>query len=170
MKNIERVKLIHHAFRITTFLKGVYSFFEMLSGLLLLIISKGAIVNFFENLFRHELLEDPNGIISNVFVKTIIHLSSSTEKFIGIYFLIHGAIKFGLIFALWLEKPVAYPIAMVVFVLFIIYQVYKYVLSPSWILIYLTVLDLLVIVLTYFEYKHLSYWIELKKKGKVEIF
>lgn len=167
---MENFKLVHRVFKITTLIKGIYSFLETLIGFLLLFISTNSLFTFFQNLFGTELIEDPHDVLANFFVNNAGTLTNSLKEFIALYLIIHGLIKVGLIAALWLEKPKAYPVAGIVFTLFIAYQIYKYVSSPSWILIFLTVLDLVVIVLIYFEYKHLNYWIKLKQKGRDKFF
>ena len=67
-----------------------------------------------------------------------------------------GIIKAGLVIALWKKKIIFYPIAIIFFGLFVIYQVYRYFLEPSFILMVLTILDLIIIFLSYEEYKILK--------------
>ena len=67
-----------------------------------------------------------------------------------------GIIKAGLVIALWKKKIIFYPIAIIFFGLFVIYQIYRYFLEPSFILMVLTILDLIIIFLSYKEYKILK--------------
>jgi len=152
----------HKIFRISLFLKGIYSLFELILGIILLIISSEKIASFIAAIFKHELIEDPSDVIATTLINFFNHFSPSLKLFIALYLIIHGAIKVGLVSGLWLQKLKAYPIAIAIFFLFIAYQVYKYILSPSIALIILTILDILVIILTYIEYRHY------KKYGKFD--
>lgn len=147
---------IEKLFHVGLLIKGIYSFLELFAGIILLSISSYKINEFIYNLFRHELLEDPHDLVVNFIINLFWNLSPSLELLIALYLLINGAIKLGLIVALWKEKLIAYPIAMIFFSLFVIYQIYRYVLTPSWILIILTILDLIIIFLSYKEYNHLK--------------
>lgn len=170
MNKLDKIKLIHYTFRITTFLKGIYSFFEVYFGFLLFFIPSNDITLFFERIFQGELLEDPNDLVANSIIHFFGILTPLMKEFIALYLIIHGIIKVGLVIALLLEKQKAYPVAGLVFALFISYQLYKSFLNPSWILVFLTIIDLVIIILLYFEYKHLNYWIRLKKEGKDKFF
>ena len=150
------VKIEHYAFRISILLKGVESLIELISGILLFFISAGKIQDFIFNLFAKELVEDPHSFIASTVVHWASQFSSAVEWFLAIYFLSHGVIKFGLLIGLWHEKIKLYPFAIGIFVLFIGYQVYKYIVQPSGWLIYLTVLDLIFIWLAVLEYQHLK--------------
>ncbi len=151
-----KYSLEHKFFRITIFLKGIYSFFEFIAGIALLLVSSSEISNFVKDLFRHELLQDPHDIIANFLINLTGNFSSSLKLFFALYLIIHGTIKVGLIIALWFKKLKVYPIAMIVFGLFIIYQIYRYILHPSLVLLFLTDLDMAVIILTWMEWKHLE--------------
>lgn len=66
----------------------------------------------------------------------------------AVYLLAHGIIKVALVMALLLNKLWAYP-WMIVLAVFIAYQAYRIVLSPSVGLLALTVFDLVIIALTW---------------------
>lgn len=150
------VKVEHYAFRISIILKGIESFIELLSGLLLLFVSSGQIYNFVYGLFAKELVEDPHDFIATHVVHWASQFSGGVKWFLAIYFLSHSIIKLGLLVGLWYEKIKLYPITIGIFVLFIVYQVYKYIVQPSGWLIYLTVLDLIFIGLAVLEWRHLK--------------
>ena len=57
-------------FEVTLFLKGIYSLFEFFAGIILLSISSSQIYNLIHDLFKHELLEDPNDLIANFILNT----------------------------------------------------------------------------------------------------
>ena len=148
--------LIHKFFRGSIFIKGVYSLIELLTGFFLLIVSSDLVSSLVNFLFRHELQEDPHDFFANYITHFFSSFPLSLKLFIAWYLIIHGAIKLGLVSSLWMKKIKAYPIAIGIFFLFVIYQIYKYILSPSIILIILSLLDIFIIILTYIEYKHLK--------------
>jgi uncharacterized membrane protein len=65
----------------------------------------------------------------------------------------HGIVKLFLVVGLLRNKLWAYPAAIVVFVLFIAYQLYRLSSAPSPLLVLLTVFDVVVIGLTWHEYR-----------------
>ena len=65
-------------------------------------------------------------------------------------------IKVFLVVSLFLGRLWAYPTAIAIFALFIVYQMYRYYLDPSLAMVALTILDVIVIVLTWFEYRRLK--------------
>ena len=82
-------------------------------------------------------------------------MSVSTRHFAALYLLSHGAIKLWLILGLLREKLWYYPTAMVIFGLFIAYQLYRFSFTHSVFLLLITVIDLVVIALTWHENMYL---------------
>jgi uncharacterized membrane protein len=151
------LELEHDVFRVSIFLKGLYSFFELLAGAVLLFGTSDRIFNFIHHIFRNELLEDAHDFIGNFVISLVGNLPQQMKVFIALYLLSHGIVKLALIIALWKEKRWAYPIAMGVFGLFIVYQIYRYILHPSLILLFLNDLDMVVIILTLLEWRRLKH-------------
>jgi uncharacterized membrane protein len=102
------------------------------------------------------LSKHPHDIIANQVARLVQDFSPGSKMFAGVYLLLHGVIKVVLVVSLFHGRLWAYPAAMVVFALFIAYQMYRYVLEPSTIMIVLSVLDVVVIVLTWLEYGRLK--------------
>jgi uncharacterized membrane protein len=75
------------------------------------------------------------------------------KLFGAVYLLAHGAVKVVLVVALLLNKLWAYPWMIVVLLLFIGYQLYRISLTPTAGLIALTVFDVVILVLTWREYR-----------------
>ena len=71
-------------------------------------------------------------------------------------FLVHGVIKMGLVGAIWRKRLWAYPLTGVVFSLFVLYQVARYVFTRSLMLVLLTAVDIIIIALLPHEYRRLS--------------
>uniref|UniRef100_A0A7C3V4F4 DUF2127 domain-containing protein n=1 Tax=Desulfobacca acetoxidans TaxID=60893 RepID=A0A7C3V4F4_9BACT len=149
-------QVIHRAFEIGIFLKGLNGVLELLGGLLLLFLPLATINSVVGLLTQNELSEDPRDLIANFLVRSAHDLSVRGQVFGGLFLLSHGLIKIGLIVALFQRKLWAYPLAMAVFGLFIVYQMYRYTLSYSAWMISLSGLDAAVILLTYLEYRNLK--------------
>ena len=77
------------------------------------------------------------------------------QHFGAVYLLWHGLVKAVLVAGLLLKQRWAYPTAILAFVLFVIYQLYRYTFTHAPELIYLSVLDVIVIALTWLEYQRL---------------
>jgi uncharacterized membrane protein len=74
--------------------------------------------------------------------------STTTQHFAAYYLLGHGVVKLWLIVGLLKMRLWYYPVAIVVFGLFAVYQLYRFSFTHSLSLVLITVLDLAVTVLT----------------------
>src|SRR4029077_20105793 len=79
---------------------------------------------------------------------------STRQSFWAFLFLSHGIVKIFVLSGLLKQKMWSYPIAAAVFVGFIIYQIYQMSITPSFFLIVITILDVLLVVLILHEYRH----------------
>jgi uncharacterized membrane protein len=144
------------AFDIGIFFKGLDGVLEIVGGLLLFVVRPETITGIVTNLTQHELSEDPHDIIASQLARLGQDFSASAQVFAGVYLLSHGVIKVVLVASLFRGQLWAYPTAIVVFLLFIAYQMYRYALEPSTSMIVLSVLDVIVIALTWLEYRRLQ--------------
>lgn len=146
-------RFVHEAFLASLFLKGLNAAAELLGAGLVYFPSATTIKRVVFQLAQHELLEDPNDLIALRFNSLASSFSIATQHFLALYLLAHGLVKLFLVVSLWQRRLWAYPAAIAVFTGFIAYQIYRYVLSPSAGLIVLTGIDVIVIVLTWLEYR-----------------
>lgn len=143
------------AFEISLVLKGLFAVFEIASGLLIYLGSKSMLLGLTHRLIQ-PLLEQPRyDPLTHYLWQQVQGLSQSSQHFVSLYLLSHGVVKLWLIVGLWRQRLWYYPLAMAVFAWFIAYQLYRYSFSHSWWLLALTVLDVMVIALTWFEYRQL---------------
>jgi len=154
--------IFHISFEIAITLKAVNAVLEIIGGILLFFLTPERLNKIIAFFTESELLEDPKDIIANWFLKLGNGFSVSSQYFGIIYLISHGVIKLILIILLWRKKLWAYPLAMIVFTLFIAYQIYDYTISHSIFMILLTVLDIIVIALTFIEYKNMKLKFESK--------
>ena len=148
---ITQEKNIRRIFIVSVLLKGFNAILEMVGGVLFLFT--GAVTSIVQFLVQGELIEDPHDFIANSIQHYLPYFSEHSQLFAAFYLLSHGVIKIFLVVGLLRNKLWAYPSAIVVFFLFIAYQLYRFTYTHSVFLIILTVFDLFVIWLTWHEYK-----------------
>jgi len=147
---------LHVAFEVGVILKGLNGLLELVGGALLLAFPPSAIEKFIVGLTSNELSRDPHDVIATHLRQAAHSLSANDQLFAAIYLLSHGVIKAVLVYALIRDKLWAFPIAIGVFTAFGVYQMYRYFISASGWLIALTVLDVIVILLTWFEWRRIK--------------
>lgn len=147
-------KYLHFSFEVGVLLKGIDGLLEVIGGLALFFVSPSqinALVNFFT---RYELSEDPHDLVANYLVKLSHDLFLNAGLFVALYLLSHGIVKLLIVGGLWKDKLWAYPVGIIVFAGFVVYQIYRYTFTfDAWLLI-LTVLDIIIIWLTWHEYEY----------------
>jgi uncharacterized membrane protein len=148
--------LRHKLFQVGIILKGIDGVLEIIGGFLVLILSPHTLNRIVYLLTQHELSEDPRDVVANYLIYAAKDFSVSDQLFGFIYLLSHGVIKIVLIMSLWKRRLWSYPVAIIFFSLFGVYQMYKYYLghAPGWIV--LTVIDVFVVILTFMEYRDLQ--------------
>ena len=149
-------RTIRLAFEASLVLKAVFAAAEVLGGIGAYFVTQQFLFQVVERITRRELLEDPRDFIANYLMHSAQHFSVSTRNFTAAYLLSHGVIKLWLIAGLLRQKLWYYPVAIAVFGLFIVYQVYRFSLTQSLWLVLVTAVDLVVIGLTWHEYRYLA--------------
>jgi uncharacterized membrane protein len=150
-----RKRVVHVLFDISAISKGVDGVLEIVGGALLLLVSPMKVHNIVRILTQHELSEDPHDLVAKYLLNSTQHLSRFSQDFAAIYLLWHGVVKVALVTALLLKRRWAYPAAIVAFLLFLVYQLYRYSHTHAPELLVLSVVDVFVIALTWLEYKRL---------------
>jgi uncharacterized membrane protein len=147
-------KRIREIFYLGVILKGIDGVIETIAGFALLFIGHaqlGAIVTFFT---REELLEDPHDTIANYLTHGFQTFSGASQRFGALYLLVHGVVKMALVVGLLRNRLWAYPAAIAVFTALGLYQTYYVVVDRSLLLTVLTILDVIIIFLTWHEYRY----------------
>jgi uncharacterized membrane protein len=146
-------KNTHRIFQVSLLFKGAFAAVEILAGISAYFVTQQFLFKLVERLMRQELLEDRRDLIGSYLLTSVDHFSLSARNFTAAYLLSHGVIKLWLIIGLLRGKLWYYPLAIAVFGLFIVYQAYRFSLSHSPWLVVITVVDVVVIVLTWQEYR-----------------
>jgi uncharacterized membrane protein len=141
------------AFRASITLKGIDGALEAVGGLLLWLIHPRATSAIVRLIFLHEIPHDPHDFIRVHALRASETLLGSHRLFASVYLLSHGATKVALVVALWMNELWAYPATMIVFGAFSVYQMYRYSHTHSITMLVLTIFDLLLICLTWLEWR-----------------
>ncbi len=143
-------------FRVGIIAKGMDGALEIVGGAFLFFTSAEQLRHVARFLTLHELTEDPHDVVANFLWHTAQGLSPNVATFGAIFLLVHGLVKVGLVSALLLRRRWAYPAAIAAFVVLLAYQLSRYAHTRSSALLLLSVLDVLVILLTWHEYRRLQ--------------
>ena len=143
-------------YRIGIWIKGIDGVLEVAGGLFLLFVSQPKLGQLVTFLTQRELSEDPRDWIAIHLRDAVGQLSPDTKLFAGIYLLGHGVVK-GLMLGLLRNLRWSYRPAMAFLLLFIGYQVYRMSLHFSLALLLVSVLDAVIVLLVWREYRHVGY-------------
>jgi uncharacterized membrane protein len=144
---------LDRAFEIGIIGKGLNGVAELIGGTLLLFLTPDKIHHLVAAVTLGELSEDPHDFVATHLLHTATGLTGKALLFGAIYLLAHGAVKVALVTALLLNKLWAYPWMIIVLILFIGYQLYRIALQPTVGMVALTIFDLVIVVLTWREYR-----------------
>ena len=144
---------IRRIFTISLLLKGAHAVVECIGGVLLAVVSTGAITALVNDLTQEELIEDPHDFVATHLSVMAQGFTGDTQRFYALYLFSHGFVKIFLVAGLLARRLWAYPVAIVVLGLFIAYQLYRFSYTNGIGLLVLTVFDLVVIGLTWHEWR-----------------
>jgi uncharacterized membrane protein len=147
----------HKSFELGLLIKGFDSLFEVIGGISLILLNPIRLNRLITLLTRHELSEDPKDIIAGFIITIGSKYTTGTQFFGALYLISHGIVRMSLVVLLWKRKIWAYPVSILTLILFIFYQLYRYTLSGSEWLIVLSAFDMIMILLTYTEYKKIKH-------------
>jgi uncharacterized membrane protein len=155
MKRLFEEQNIRLAFEISLVLKGLLAILEIICGVLVYFVTQQFLLSIVLAITQEELAEDRHDLVAQYLIHSVQSFSISSQHFASFYLLSHGIIKTILIAGLLRKKLLFYPVAIIVFGLFIVYQLYRFSLTHSPWLVLITVLDIVVIWLTWYEYRFL---------------
>ncbi|HEU5005243.1 MAG TPA: DUF2127 domain-containing protein [Candidatus Saccharimonadales bacterium] len=150
----QKQDIVDRAFKISLILKGLDGLLEILSGLLLLAIRPEQIQKISHHLTDSTLARSPHSFWASHVATWASNLGKGSLIFGAIYLLSHGIVKLFVVVQVWRNKSWAYPLLLIVIGLFVIYQVYYLIFKKVTAgMIALTVFDLIIIYLTFIEYR-----------------
>jgi uncharacterized membrane protein len=148
-----REATLRRLFRIGLYLKAADSLLELAGSAMLFLVSNDVILRLARAVTRRELLEDPNDVIANFLLRSAERFSIDQKSAASFFLFSHGAVKLFLVIMVLQERAWAYPVFMVALGLLITYQCYQLSHVFSLWLAALTVLDVIVLWLTWHEYR-----------------
>ena len=150
-----REERLHRFFEITLLLKALFAAGEIVAAIGIYVVPLDLVADFVGAVTDAELARHPRDIVAAHLADWAQNLSVGTKHFVALYLLSHGVVKLWVIIGLMRERLWYYPVALVLFTLFVLYQIHRYMLTHSVSLILITVVDLVVIGLTWHEYRYL---------------
>jgi len=144
--------ILRGTFRTGITLKGLDGLLEAVGGVLLWFIKPEALGSTLQEIFQHELSRDPHDFVAAHLLHISEKIASSDPLFASIYLLSHGLVKAVLAVLLWMNRLWAYPLAIVIFSAFSVYQIYRYTHTHAFALLVLTLFDVIIVYLTWEEY------------------
>jgi uncharacterized membrane protein len=142
-------------FRASLLFKGLFAVLEIGAGALAYFVSAGEIVRVVASITQDELSEDPNDFVASHLLAAAEKLSIGGQRFAAFYLLSHGIVKTFLIVGLLRERLWYYPVSIAAFAGFAAYQMLRFTRTHSVWLLVLTIVDAIVIVLAWREYRML---------------
>ena len=141
-------------FRLSVTLKGIDGALEIIGGAILVFVRPATLDHLARSLTQHELSEDPQDFVATHIRAAAEHLAgSAAARGFGVLYLIgHGAIKLLLVAALVRRIRPAYPVAIVFLGSFILYELYRFVLDHSMVLLIFAALDVGITTMVVREY------------------
>ncbi len=145
---------IYRFFEISILLKGANAVLEIVGGLLVLVIPPEFVQNIAAYFTSEELGQDTNDFVATHLLQLAnLYASGNHQLFVALYLLSHGIVKIILVIGLLKNKLWAYPSALIVFGLFILYQLYLLSHKLSLAMVALTFFDFVVMYLVWREYR-----------------
>jgi uncharacterized membrane protein len=145
--------ILHQSFEVGISLKGVGALFEMAGGLLLWFVKPSQMNEIVRRLGESFLADAPHHPFATHVLNASQRMADNGTTFASLYLLSHGVVKLALVICLWFNKIWAYPLTIVVFTAFMVYQVGRFTHTHSWTLIWLTIFDAVIVYLTWKEYQ-----------------
>lgn len=149
-----RQRVLDLLFFIGVVVKGLDGLVELIGGIVILVLSPAGLQHLAQIATAHELAEDPHDILANLILHGAVNLAPKTAGFLAAYLLVHGVVKLAIVLALLRGSRRIYPWAIAALTMFLIFQVYELFVSPSVFIVVLTVMDVLIIALTWREWRH----------------
>lgn len=144
---------LHWLFESTLLLKAVFAALEAAAGLGLRLVPNSQIHKLAGWLTHRELIEDPADPLSLRISRLIDGFSDGSQHFYAFYLMSHGLIKLVIVILLMRRIAFAYPLGIAVFAGFVVFQAERFLVTHSPFLLALTLLDLVVIYLTWREWR-----------------
>lgn len=140
-------------FRAVLCLKGLDGGVELFGAVALAVAGPRALGGLARRVVDHHLLGGPQGAVAERFAAGEAALAGSGHTFAVVYLALHGLVKLGLVVALLRRVRPAYPVAVAVLGVFVLYEGHRAAVRGSPLLWASAALDVVLIVLVVREYR-----------------
>ncbi|MQW24047.1 MULTISPECIES: DUF2127 domain-containing protein [unclassified Lactococcus] len=154
----EKREVVDVSFDIALIFKSLFAISEVLGGISLFFLTPSRLNSTIGWIVKVKgnIDQDSQSMLMNMLINFGNNFTVSTQYLLAIYLLSHGLIKLVTLALLWKKVLWAYPLSIVVFVGFIIYQMREFLTTHSFFMIFVTVVDVIMIVLTILEYRNIK--------------
>lgn len=143
-------------FRLAMFWRIFYGALRLLLGLALLKLINVPIADLLYKVMKYELAEDPTDLLFNV-VNVFLQLHPlSITYFVSAYLIFWGLIDIGILVSLLRHKKWAFPVSFWLISFFVIYELYRFTYTNSFILLGIVFIDLMILWLIWKEYRRMT--------------
>lgn len=144
-------------FRLLMVLKGADGAVQVLGALLLAVVPPSVVTGLANAVITRDLVGDVNGTLAHHLSKAAQHFAEGGTRVFAIGFLLaHGVVKLGLVAAMLRRKLAAFPIAIVVLAVFIVFEITRAARTGSIALPVFAAFDLVVLVMVIREFARLQ--------------
>jgi uncharacterized membrane protein len=145
--------LQHRAFEIGIFFKALDGVLECIGGALIWFVTPALLGVIFHSLYGHEIFRVTGEQSGFHFQAASEKLASGSKLFPSLFLISHGITKIVLVVAIWMDELWAYPLMILIFGGFSVYQIYRLAHTHSLLLALLTLIDIAIVILTWREYQ-----------------
>ncbi|MCG8914925.1 DUF2127 domain-containing protein [Actinokineospora sp. PR83] len=143
-------------FRLAVVVKGADGVLQLLGALVLLLVPPALITGVANAVITRDLLGDQRGMLAHHLSRAAADFAEGgTRGFAIWYLLLHGVVKIGLVVALSRRVVTAFPVACVVLLALVGYEVLRAVRTDSIALAAFAAVDLLVVAAVWREFRRL---------------
>ena len=152
MDTKERNILTEILFHLGMWWRIFYGFLRIVIAIILLQHIGTPLSDLFLKIMSHELIQDPNDKV----IQLINHLPYLVTYYLAFYFMFWGAIDIFMSILLLKHKLWAFPVAIYMIVIFIVYEIFRFFQTHSQMLLAVIVMDIFIIWIISREYKKLK--------------
>ena len=142
-----------HLFKVAMLVKGVDGAAELIIAAFLQLVSTATVHSLVADVLARDLLGPPDGRLARRLVTATDAFATGDRTFAVVYLGLHGVVKLALVLALLRRWVPAYPVAVVVLGVFVVYEVYRATRTGSVLLPALAALDIAIIAVVVREYR-----------------
>ena len=147
-------KIIHRFFMLTILAKGSLGLIQIATAVAIFFGVTSRLPSLAQSIIAAELAEDPNDFLAARIMSLVSALPETDLTFYTYYFAAHGLLHVAVVVALLVGANWAYPSAVVVLFVFVVYQISEWFTVGGAMLLVLSAIDVLVIYLTLIEWRH----------------